>query len=117
MQRTVGVEFSEEETEYLAGSRLGRIATVSDDEQPHVVPVGFEFDGTYIYFSGWGLQKSLKFRNIQHNSKVAFVVDDLKSVDPWRPRGIEIRGIAEKVEKDGYLYVRITPITKVSWGL
>ena len=39
------VEFSEKESRYLKEQRLGRIATVSPDTQPHVVPVAFEFDG------------------------------------------------------------------------
>jgi pyridoxamine 5'-phosphate oxidase family protein len=110
------LKFTGEESNFLLESRLGRIATVSSDGQPHVVPVGFEFDGKYIYFSGWNLDKSLKFRNLMQNSKVAFIVDDLVSVRPWRVRGIEIRGIAEAIQKEGYLYVKITPLRKVSWG-
>ncbi len=111
------VSFTEREAEYLMENRLGRIATVSLDQQPHVVPIVCEFDGRYIYFSGWNLKKSLKFRNMVGNNKVALVVDDLAPVDRWAPRGIEIRGVAEEIEKDGYLYVRITPLRKVSWGL
>jgi pyridoxamine 5'-phosphate oxidase family protein len=117
-QKQAGVKFSEKEAEYLAEQRLGRIATASLGLEPHVVPVGFEFDGSYIYFGGWNLQRTLKFRNILRNDKVAFVVDDLVSTRPWRVRGIEIRGIAEKVEcEEGRLCVRITPTRKVSWGL
>ena len=117
-EKQVGVKFSEKEAEYLAEQRLGRIATASPDLEPHVVPVGFEFDGSYIYFGGWSLGRTLKFRNIMRNNKVAFVVDDLVSMRPWRVRGIEIRGIAEKVEcEEGRVCVRITPTRKVSWGL
>src|SRR5713226_2593856 len=117
-QKGVAVKFTEKEAEYLADQRLGRIATVSPRNQPHVVPVGFEFDGSYIYFGGWNLERSLKFRNIMRNNKVAFVVDDLVSTRPWRVRGIEIRGFAEKVDcEEGRLCVRITPTRKVSWGL
>ena len=50
-------EFSERESKYLKEQRLGRIATVSPDIQPHVVPVAFEFDGSYFYFGGWNLEK------------------------------------------------------------
>src|SRR5438876_12062314 len=117
-EKQVGVKFSEKEAEYLAEPRLGRIATASPNQEPHDVPVGFKFDGSYIYFGGWNLERSLKFRNIMRNNKVAFVVDDLVSTRPWRVRGIEIRGVAEKVEcEEGRLCVRITPTRKVSWGL
>lgn len=80
------------------------------------MPVAYEFDGSYIYFSGYNLKRSLKFRNIQGNRQVAFVVDDVRSTDAWSPSGIEIRGIAEPVLRDGYLYVKITPAAKASWG-
>ena len=117
-EKQESVKFTEKEAEYLAEQRLGRVATASPDLEPHVVPVGFEFDGSYIYFGGWNLGRTLKFRNIMRNNKVAFVVDDLVSMRPWRVRGIEIRGIAEKVECDeGRVCVRITPTRKVSWGL
>src|SRR5438445_5761260 len=97
-EKQVGVKFSEKEAEYLAEQRLGRIATASPDLEPHVVPVGFEFDGSYIYFGGWNLERSLTFRNIMRNNKVAFDVDDLVSTRPWRVRGVEIREVTEKVD-------------------
>jgi pyridoxamine 5'-phosphate oxidase family protein len=108
------IEFSKEETAFLKEQRLGRIATSSLSMQPHVVPVAFEFDGTYIYFGGWNLKNSLKFKNILKNNKVAFVVDDLISITPWKPRGMEIRGIAEILR--GNDYVKIVPFKKLSWG-
>lgn len=68
-----------------------------------------------MFFGGWNLKSSLKFRHNKKNNKVAMVVDDLLSVNPWVPRGIEIRGIAEILR--GEDYVRIAPIKKASWGL
>ena len=115
--QTLKVRFTEREAEMLMESRLSRVATVSPDGQPHIVPVGFEFDGSYIYFGGWNLAKSRKYRNIQQNCKVAFIVDDIVSVIPWHPRGIEIQGVAEILEENGRPYVRITPLRKISWGL
>ncbi|MDQ6724030.1 MAG: PPOX class F420-dependent oxidoreductase [Thermoproteota archaeon] len=109
------LDFNEKELTFLKEQRLGRLATVSSSMQPHVVPVAFEFDGRYIYFGGWNLKNSLKFKNMLQNNKVAFVVDDLISVKPWSPRGIEIRGIAEILR--GNDYVKILPHKKVSWGL
>jgi pyridoxamine 5'-phosphate oxidase family protein len=113
-KETDSIEFSEEETKFLKEQRLGRIATVSLSMQPHVVPVAFEFDGICIYFGGWNLKNSLKFKNILKNNKVAFVVDDLISITPWKPRGIEIRGIAEILR--GNDYIKIVPFKKLSWG-
>ena len=101
------VEFSEKELHFLKEQRLGRLATVSPSMQPHVVPVAFDFDGSYFYFGGWKLKDSLKFRNIRQNNKIALVVDDLVSVNPWTPRGIEIKGIAEILRGDDY--VKIVP--------
>ena len=70
--------FTEKEAEYLQGNRLGRLAISSTrNNEPHVVPVAYEFDGNYIYFGGWNLEKSLKLRNIKNNNNVEIVIDDL----------------------------------------
>ena len=111
------VSFTDEEAEFIGQSKLARLATSSVRNQPHVVPVAFEFDGQHFYFSGWNLQQSLKFKNIQGNGKVALVIDDLVTSRPWRPRGVEIRGRAEVQENDSGLYVKVTPERKISWGL
>lgn len=117
MSQNTSLMFSESEAQFLLESRLARVATVSPTQEPHVVPVAYEFDGVYLYFCGWKLERSLKFRNIKRNPKVAIVVDDLESTNPWRPRGVEIRGIAEIMNEDGRNYIRITPMVKRSWGL
>jgi pyridoxamine 5'-phosphate oxidase family protein len=116
-QRITSVTFTENESEYLMSQRLARVATVSPSNEPHVVPITYEFDGKYIYFSGWNISKSLKFRNLQMNNKVAIVVDDLASHDRWSPRGIEIKGTAEPVHSDGGTCLKITPLKKASWGI
>jgi len=110
--------FNEAEAEYLAENFIGRVATTSPSGQPHVVPVGYEFDGAAVTFAGRNLAKSLKFRNLMANSKVAFVVDDVVSTNPWRVRGVEIRGRAEPVRSDdGVTMIRIIPVNIRSWGL
>jgi len=110
------VVFSEDEIAFLTQGRLARVATASSDGQPHVVPVVYEFDGTEFYFTGWNLEKSLKFKNLVENKKVALVIDDLITACPWRPRGLEVRGVAELAKEDGRAYVRVTPLVKRSWG-
>jgi pyridoxamine 5'-phosphate oxidase family protein len=112
------VSFSDAEAEYLAENFIGRVATTSPSGQPHVVPVGYRFDGSTITFGGWNLSTSLKFRNLMSNDKVAFVVDDIVSTKPWKVRGIEIRGRAEPlVSGDGVSMIRIFPLNIRSWGL
>ena len=98
--RTVsGVDtFTEAEVEYLNSQPLGRIATVGPDGSPHVMPVGVFYDpeAEAIVIGGAGdMVRSKKFRDARDRPDVAIVVDDLASVEPWRPRGIEIRGRAQ----------------------
>jgi pyridoxamine 5'-phosphate oxidase family protein len=81
------MSFTEEEIAYLRSQPLGRLATVAPDGQPDVVPVGFEFDGTYFYVGGVDPANTRKIRNVRAgHSKVALVIDDLVSTDPWSPR-------------------------------
>jgi pyridoxamine 5'-phosphate oxidase family protein len=119
--------FSEAEIAYLRAQRLGRIATVGANGQPHVVPVGFRYNAEHdsIDVGGHGFAGRKKYRDVQRNPKVAFVVDDLASVQPWRPRGIEIRGQVEILNSGGErigpgfdaAMFRLRPRRVVSWGL
>ncbi|MEU8110077.1 PPOX class F420-dependent oxidoreductase [Nonomuraea muscovyensis] len=120
------MSFTQAELDYLAGQRLGRLATVSPAGQVQNNPVGFFVDaasGT-ITIGGHALGASKKFRNIQRGSTVSFVVDDLASVDPWVVRGIEIRGSAvaltdhePPVPYFSREIITITPSKIISWGL
>jgi pyridoxamine 5'-phosphate oxidase family protein len=116
------MSFDEEEVAYLRSQRLARIATVSADGQPDVVPVGYEFDGTHLYVGGLDPARTRKFRNVQAgNHKVAMVIDDLVSAQPWTPRYLRIYGTAELVKRSGQFgsapYMRITPTISWSWNL
>jgi pyridoxamine 5'-phosphate oxidase family protein len=113
-----GATFSEAEAQYLADNFLGRLATASAAGQPHVVPVSYRFDGRAITFGGWNLTRSLKFRNLIANHRVAFVVDEIVSVRPWRVKGVEVRGTAKPLQSDeGVTDVSIIPLNIRSWGL
>ena len=114
--------FTEKETEYLKSQRLARIGTVSADLQPDVSPVGYEFDGEYFYVGGMNNKATRKYKNVADgNSRVALVVDDLESVDPWSPRGIRVFGTADIVDHEGYAgsgsYLRIRPTVTWSWNV
>lgn len=89
--------------EYLAGQRLGRLATARADGKPHVVPTSFRYNDTLgtIDLGGMRVAATKKYRDVQANPWAAVVVDDLLSVDPWRPRMLEIRGRAEAIARGG----------------
>jgi pyridoxamine 5'-phosphate oxidase family protein len=111
--------FKEAELKYLTGGRqLGRLATVGADGTPHVVPVGWIYKAASqtIDISGIDLERSKKFRDVARSGRAAIVIDDLESVDPWRPRGVEIRGRGEAIALPTPL-IRIHPERIVSWGL
>ena len=86
--------FTPAEITYLQSQRLARVATSGPGGQPHVVPVSFRYnpDEDTIDVGGHGFAQRKKYRDVQRNPRIAIVIDDLATVDPWRPRMIEIRG-------------------------
>jgi pyridoxamine 5'-phosphate oxidase family protein len=62
---------------------------------------------------------------VQQNPQVAIVIDDIASVNPWKVRGIEIRGTVETLSTGGETVIpgadpemfHITPKRIVSWGI
>jgi pyridoxamine 5'-phosphate oxidase family protein len=111
--------FTAAELGYLTGGRqLGRIATVGADGTPHVVPVGWIYNAARdtIDVTGHELGQTKKFRDVARSGRAAIVIDDLQSVDPWRPRAVEIRGRAEAIPLPTPL-IRIHPERIISWGL
>jgi pyridoxamine 5'-phosphate oxidase family protein len=111
--------FTDAERRYLAGGRqLGRIATVGADGTPHVVPVAWIYNAARdtIDVGGRELQGSKKFRDVARTGRAAIVIDDLPTTDPWRPRGIEVRGRGEAIALPTPM-IRIHPERIVSWGL
>jgi pyridoxamine 5'-phosphate oxidase family protein len=111
--------FTEAELRYLVGGRqLGRVATVGADGTPHVVPVAWIYNAVRdtIDIGGHELEQTKKFRDVLRTGRAAIVIDDLQSTDPWRPRGIEIRGRGEAIALPTPL-IRIHPERIVSWGI
>lgn len=116
---------SDAEIQYLKSQRLARIATASLHGEPEVSPVAFECDGKYFYVGSHDQSvffRTRRYKNIKSgNTRVSLVIDDLESIDPWKPRGIKVRGTAEVVEHDGIFgkgsYLRITPRVSISWGI
>lgn len=117
--------FTEAESKYLEDQLVGRMATVQPGGAVQVNPVSFHYNPTLgtIDIGGFGFAASRKFRNIADNGKVALVVDDVVSTDPWRIRCVEIRGFAETMvdpaaypELDDEI-IRIHPKRVISFGV
>lgn len=117
--------FADEEIEYMSTQRLGRLATVDSDGDPHVVPVGFRYNPSTetIDIGGHDLGKTLKWKHARLHPRVAFVVDDV--LPPWQPRSIEIQAQAELLEEGGQALgpgfgrqlMRLQPVHVISWGI
>jgi pyridoxamine 5'-phosphate oxidase family protein len=91
--------FTDLEVDYLRGQRLGRLASARPDGTLQNNPVGYGYNAALgtIDIGGHAMAASHKFRNVAAGSAVAFVVDDIVSVNPWRVRMLEIRGTAEAI--------------------
>jgi len=117
--------FTEPELSYIAGQRLGRLATVGRDGAPHVVPVSFRYnpETDTIDIGGHDIADSKKWRDLAHEPRVAFVVDDV--LPPWKPRMVEIRGLTRRLSEGGAgigpgfasELIRIIPTRILSFGL
>lgn len=89
--------------EFIAGSRVARLATADASGAPHNIPLCYWFDGERIYFAidekpkretGMRLKR---MRNIVENPRVALVIDHYE--EDWAQLGyVLIRGTARVVE-------------------
>lgn len=120
------MSFSESEIAYLAGQRLGRLATLRPDGTLQNSPVGFRYNAALgtIDIAGFHMEQSRKYRNVAVTGEVAFVVDDVPSVRPWRVRCLEIRGTAEAILQPGDSaygepapIIRVRPRRIISYGI
>jgi pyridoxamine 5'-phosphate oxidase family protein len=117
--------FTRAEIEYLQGQQLGRLATVNESGEPHVVPTSFRYNASLdtIDIGGRNLGKSKKFRDVASTGRAAFVVDDV--LPPWQARGVEVRGRAEVFSEGGEEVnsdfdaelIRLHPSRIVGWGI
>jgi pyridoxamine 5'-phosphate oxidase family protein len=117
--------FTDKELDYLAGQRLGRIATVGPDGQPHVVPTSFRYNAEHdaIDVGGLWMSQTKKLRDVQRTGRASIVVDDVPA--PQQPRMIEVRGTAAVLPTGGKalserfedVIVRITPARIISFGV
>jgi pyridoxamine 5'-phosphate oxidase family protein len=120
------MSFSQPELAFLSSQTIGRLATVQPDGTLQVNPVGFTYNAELDTFDIGGFRNSAsqKFRNVAANGRVAFVVDDVPSIDPLRVRCLEIRGHAEAISSTGQTpqgldgaLIRIYPERIISFGI
>jgi pyridoxamine 5'-phosphate oxidase family protein len=117
--------FTDLEIEYMAGQRLGRVATVGADGQPHVVPTTFRYNAEQdaIDVGGMRMSQTKKTRDVQRTGRASIVIDDV--LPPWQPRMIEVRGTAEVIATGGKAFgdnfedtiVRIRPARIIAFGI
>ncbi len=120
--------FTPDEIKYLESQRLGRLATVNSQGGPQNAPVRFFYNAETetIDIGGRTMSHTQKFRNVQKNPFVAFVIDDVSP--EGQIRGVEIRGSAVCLPSGGMAIfgphyigdeniLRITPRQIIGWGL
>lgn len=98
---------------------------MASDGTPHLVPVGWSYNRDLDTLDIGGRSPdefvaSAKFRHVQRNPRVGFVIDDV--LPPFRPRCITVRGTAAAIDAtaaDGtrVAMIRITPRSVTSWGV
>jgi pyridoxamine 5'-phosphate oxidase family protein len=118
--------FTADELEYLQSQTLGRLATVGPDGRPHIVPLTYHLnlEEDTIDLGGIDFANTKKWRDVQQNSKVVFLVDD---ASPNGAHAVEVRGDAELHQTGGESinprfsnfkpeFIRLRPYRIVSWG-
>jgi pyridoxamine 5'-phosphate oxidase family protein len=123
-ERTMS-KFTPEEVAYLQSQRYGRLATVDQKGELHVVPVTFRYHPLTesIHIGGEDLVGTKKYRDALSHGRVAFVVDDV--LPPMRMRMVEVRGTVEGLPVGGKELresfaseiLHITPTRIISFGL
>jgi pyridoxamine 5'-phosphate oxidase family protein len=115
------------EQRFLARQPRGYLSTIGPDGTPQVKPLGFTYHTTLgtIDIAGYNMARSAKYRNIQANPRVAFVVDEVTEASMEGAHFLEIRGIAEAVpggsaSTDGHLaaeIIRIHPRRVIAYNV
>jgi pyridoxamine 5'-phosphate oxidase family protein len=114
------------EQRFLVRQPRGHLSTVGPDGVPQVKPLGFAFNAALgtIDIAGYAMARSAKYRNVQTNPRVAFVVDEVTEATMEGAHFLEIRGVAETVTlpavADGHLapeIIRIHPRRVVAYNV
>jgi PPOX class probable F420-dependent enzyme len=94
--------------ELISRSRVARLGTVDDYNQPYVIPVVFVFDGACFFMPLDSKRKTVRSRdlrrvkNIEKNAKVSLLVDEYS--ESWKELWfIMIMGVAGILEKKDHI--------------
>lgn len=118
--------FTDAEQRFMARLGRGHLATIAPDGRPQVKPLGFTYnaaEGT-IDIAGMNMAASAKYRNVQANPHVAFVVDEVTAPTYEGAHFLEIRGEAQTAlgpqDPSGHLateIIRIHPRRVISFNV
>jgi pyridoxamine 5'-phosphate oxidase family protein len=118
--------FSDAEVRFLSRQPRGHLATLGPNRIPQVKPLGFTYNSTLgtIDITGFNMGASAKYRNVQTNPSVAFVVDEVTQESMEGSHFLEIRGVAETAlgthDPQGHLapeIIRIHPRRIISFNV
>jgi pyridoxamine 5'-phosphate oxidase family protein len=117
---------SDAEQRFLTRQPRGHLSTIGPDGTPQVKPLGFAYNAALgtIDIAGFNMGRSAKYRNVQANPRVAFVVDEVTEASMEGAHFLEIRGTAEAVmgrgSADGHLapeIIRIHPRRVIAYNV
>jgi pyridoxamine 5'-phosphate oxidase family protein len=120
------MSLTQAEVRFLARQPRGHLATIGPNGTPQVKPLGFTYNPTLgtIDITGFDMARSAKYRNVQTNPDVAFVVDEVTDATMEGAHFLEIRGEAETAvgthDPQGHLapeIIRIHPRRVVSFNV
>jgi pyridoxamine 5'-phosphate oxidase family protein len=120
------VTFTDAEERFLARQVRGHLATLGSNGTPQVKPLGFIYNPVLdtIDITGFNMAGSAKYRNVEANPNVAFVVDEVTEASMEGAHFLEIRGVAETAlgthDLQGHLapeIIRIHPRRIVSFNV
>jgi nitroimidazol reductase NimA-like FMN-containing flavoprotein (pyridoxamine 5'-phosphate oxidase superfamily) len=80
---------------YLASQRWARVASVDQDGEPHVSPVGYVFLDGRIYF--YGTEEARRTRDVRAGSRVSVCVDSGTEGGYSERRGVILYGVCRIV--------------------
>ncbi len=86
----MGDEIGKEQGELLEASKLVRVATVTSQGDPYIVPVRFHFDGEALYFVS--PEGSQQLFHIKANRRIALEADRARGEGLG---GIVVQGLAQ----------------------
>ena len=80
--------------EVLSNSHFAYLCTTDRENQPHITPMFFIFDGKTNDIYVTASAESKKMRNIHENPKVSLTIDVRDETNPFNNRGVMVQGKA-----------------------